>query len=203
MPLPREPAPTMSWRGADWLVRPERVAEENPEAMLDALRIEAGDAVADIGAGIGFHSLRLAERVGPEGRVYATDIQAEMLERLMERARAAGVDNVVPVEASQTGTGLPRDAITLALMVDVYHELSEPRSVLDDLAGALRAEDGRLALVEFRAEDPDVPIREAHKMSATQMIAELEAAGWSLDRRFDELPWQHLMLFRPPAAPEE
>jgi len=171
--------------------------------MLDALGLSPGDDVADIGAGIGFHALRMARRVAPGGTVYATDLQPQMLARLRRRAEAAGVENIVLVRGAQTTTGLPRNRIDLALMVDVYHELSNPRAVLADLAGALDPAGGRLALVEFRAEDPDVPIRRDHKMSAAQMLRELRAFGWALDRRYDELPWQHLMIFRPAPAESE
>jgi protein-L-isoaspartate O-methyltransferase len=193
-PDERKPAPTMSYLGADWLMRPERIAEEDPERMLDALGIRPGMVVADIGAGAGYHTIRISPRVGAEGRVYATDIQEEMLTILKKLVRERGITNVVPVLSGDATTGLPPRSVDLALMVDVYHELSEPRRFLDALKLALRP-GGRVALVEFRAEDPRVPILEEHKMTAAQVIKELGAAGFKLAERHDFLPWQHLLIF--------
>ena len=191
----------MSYLGADWLVRPERIEEEQPDKMLDALRIHPGMVVADIGAGVGYHALRIADRVGPEGRVYATDIQEEMIALLKKSLRERGVKNVIPVLAGEASTGLPDGAIDLALMVDVYHELSRPERFLGQLKTALRP-GGRVVLVEFRGEDPSVPIREEHKMTAAQATAELAASGFRLVERHDFLPWQHILIFTL-AAPGE
>src|SRR5437867_4216445 len=127
----RTPAETMSYLGADWLTRLERIEEEQPDRMLDALHVRPGMVVADIGAGVGYHALRLAAMVGAEGRVYATDIQPEMLAMLRRALTDHGVNNVVPVLSGDTTTGLPRGAIDLALMVDVYHELNQPERFLD------------------------------------------------------------------------
>ncbi|EYF05954.1 class I SAM-dependent methyltransferase [Chondromyces apiculatus] len=190
----RTPAPTMSYLGADWLTRPERIEEEQPEKMLDALGIRRGMVVADIGAGVGYHALRIATRVGPEGRVYATDIQPEMLDMLRKSVREQGLGNVTAVLSTDAATGLPRGAIDLALMVDVFHELSAPERFLAGLKENLKGE-GRLALVEFRGEDPSVPIREEHKMTAAQVIRELDAAGFRLVERHEFLPWQHILIF--------
>lgn len=190
----RTPAEPMSYLGADWLTRPERIEEEQPDKMLDALRIRPGMVVADIGAGVGYHTLRIATRVGPEGRVYATDIQPEMIAMLKKSVRERGLGNVTAVLSSEATTGLPRGAIDLALMVDVYHELSKPEVFLAELKDALRP-DGRVVLVEFRAEDPDVPIREEHKMTAAQAIRELDGAGFRLVERHEFLPWQHILVF--------
>lgn len=184
----------MSYRGADWLTRPERIAEEQPDRMLAALHLAPGMTVADIGAGVGYHALRMSALVGPTGRVYATDIQAEMLAMLRRELEQRRITNVIPVLSGDTTTGLPRGSIDLALMVDVYHELGQPERFLAGLKEALKPE-GRLALVEFRGEDPNVPIKEEHKMTAAQAIRELEAAGFVLVERQEFLPWQHILLF--------
>lgn len=192
----RVPAPPMSAGAEDWLVRPEREQEEAPEAMLEALGLTPGQTVADVGAGVGYHTLRLAKRVGPTGRVYATDLQAEMISRLEENVRAAGLRNVIAVHTRADQTGLPAGAIDLALMVDVFHELAEPEAYLAALKSALSAR-GRVALVEFRAKDPRVPIKPEHAMTVEQVDLELGAAGYHRVGRFDGLPWQHLLLYAP------
>lgn len=193
--LGRTIARTMHWRGAEWLLRASREEEEAPAAMLDALGVVEGSTVVDFGCGNGFHSLRLAERVGPEGSVLGVDIQPEMLRMLQYRAKQAGVDTVEPVLSTALETGLTPASVDLVLMVDVYHELDRPELVLDQVRQSLRA-GGRLALVEFRAEDEDVPIKPEHKMSAAQILREMEANGFALEARDDSLPWQHLMVFR-------
>jgi SAM-dependent methyltransferase len=199
-PPPRTPAAPMSWRGADWLTRESREREEQPERMLDALGLRPGMRVADVGAGVGYHTLRLARRVGPTGRVWATDVQEEMLERLGARVAAEGLSHVTPVLSGPDRTGLPPGAVDLVLMVDVFHEVAEPQAFLASLREAL-APGGRLALVEFRAEDPAVPVREEHKMSVAQVDAELAAGGFVRVGRFDGLPRQHLLFYAPAPAP--
>ncbi len=192
----RLPAATMSYRGAEWLTRPERIAEEDPERLIAALHLRPGMVVADIGAGVGYHTWRMAPLVAPNGRIVATDIQPQMLADLERNVRARGLANVSTALSGDGETGLPSDAIDLALMVDVYHELSQPARFLADLRRALRPQ-GRLALVEFRAEDPKVPIRPEHRMTAAQATAEMAAAGFCLVGRDDTLPWQHLLVFEP------
>lgn len=186
----------MSWQGASWLTRPERELEEQPDRMIRALHLLPGQTVADVGAGVGYHAWRLAARVGPTGTVYATDIQKEMLELLKENMARHDVHTVVPVLATAEGTGLPDGAVDLALLVDVYHEAPDPQAFLRQLRRALKPS-GRLALVEFRAEDPDVPIQPEHKMTADQVIAELALGGFRLAERYEFLPWQHLLVFVP------
>jgi ubiquinone/menaquinone biosynthesis C-methylase UbiE len=195
-------AEPMSYLGADWLVRPEREDEEQPEAMLDALKIKAGMTVADIGAGVGYTSLRLARRVGPEGVVLATDLQPEMLRMLAENARRAGVKNVKPLRATQTDTKLPEAKVDLALMVDVYHESSDPEAWLKGVHKALKP-GGRLVLVEFRGEDPEVPIKPEHKMTTAQVRKEVEPQGFTFKELHEFLPWQHIIIFEKAAAPAE
>jgi ubiquinone/menaquinone biosynthesis C-methylase UbiE len=189
-------APVMGVGGAGWLERPEREREEEPARAIEALDLRAGMTVADIGAGTGYYTVRLARKVGPEGRVYATDIQPGMLRLLERRVAADRLTNVVPVLGAPDDPRLPPGAIDVALMVDVYHELAAPQAFVRRLREALRP-DGRLVLIEFRKEDPDVPIREEHKMSVAQVRDELSADGYRLERVIDVLPWQHIIVLRP------
>jgi len=196
----REIAQTMHFTGAEWLTRESRQREEDCETMLAALGVQPGQTVCDMGCGNGFYTLELARLVGEEGRVLAVDIQPEMLTLLRERARAADVGNVEPILGSLVDPGLPDGEVDLILLVDVYHELSHPVHVLRELREALKP-DGRIALVEFRLEDPEVPIKLLHKMSKEQILVEFPANGFELVEEFDELPWQHLMFFRRDDAP--
>jgi ubiquinone/menaquinone biosynthesis C-methylase UbiE len=197
----RRIADVMSWEGAEWLFRETRVEEEQPEAMLDALKIPRGAIVADVGAGAGYHCIRLARRVGPKGSVLATDLQPQMLEMLKNNAREAGVANIKPIRATQTDTKLPDAKVDLILMVDVYHECSDPESTLEGLLKALKPL-GRLVLVEFRGEDPDVPIKPEHKMTLTQVRREVEPKGFIFKDSLEFLPWQHVIIFEKPAETE-
>jgi ubiquinone/menaquinone biosynthesis C-methylase UbiE len=165
--------------------------------MLNALKIKPGSTVADIGAGVGYTSLRMARRVGPKGTVLATDLQPEMLEMLQENARQARVKNVRPILATATDTKLPEGAVDLALMVDVYHECSDPKATLQGLRKALKP-GGRLVLVEFRGEDPEVPIKPEHKMTVAQVRREIEPQGFVFKETFEFLPWQHIIVFEKP-----
>ena len=190
----RQKAQTMSHLGADWLLRPEREAEEKVSEMIDALQLRPGDTACDIGAGVGVHSLMMAAKVAPSGRVLAVDIQPEMLEGLEARAAEAGIDNVGTILGTQTDPKLPAAACDVILLVDVYHELADPEAMLAGMRDAL-SDRGRIALVEFRAEDPLVPIKPLHKMSKEQILKEFPPNGFKLVETYDELPWQHLMFF--------
>jgi ubiquinone/menaquinone biosynthesis C-methylase UbiE len=196
----RHIAQVMSHLGADWLDRPERNAEEQPEKALDDIGVKAGDVVADVGAGTGYYTVKLAHRVQPGGRVYATDIQPEMIAKLRARLAAEKVSGVEPVLARVDDPGLPAHALDLILMVDVYHELSEPERTLQRLKAALKPT-GRLVLLEFRKEDPTVPIRIDHKMSIAEARLEVEHEGFVFDRVSEVLPWQHILVFRPAPRP--
>ena len=193
-------AQVMSYQGADWLFRDEREAEEQPERMLDALKIQAGQTVADIGAGAGYTSLRLSRRVGAEGLVLATDVQPQMLAMLRDNAKAAGAKNIRPIRATQGNVNLPEGGVDLALMVDVYHEASDPEALLVGVRKALKP-GGRLVLVEFRGEDPEVPIKPEHKMTLDQVKRELEPQGFRFVESLEFLPWQHIIVFAKPAEP--
>jgi ubiquinone/menaquinone biosynthesis C-methylase UbiE len=196
----RQIADVMSWEGVDWLFRETRVEEEQPENMLDALKIPQGATVADVGAGAGYHSIRMAKRVGPKGRVLASDVQPEMLRMLQNNARAAGVTNIKPVRATQNDTKLPDGEVDLILMVDVYHECTNPEGTLQGLWRALKPK-GRLVLVEFRGEDETVPIKPEHKMTLVQVRKEVEPQGFSFKDSLEFLPWQHVIIFEKPAKP--
>jgi ubiquinone/menaquinone biosynthesis C-methylase UbiE len=195
-------ADVMSWQGADWLFRETRTDEEQPEAMLDALKIPSGATVADVGAGAGYHSIRLARRVGPSGTVLATDLQPEMIQMLKQNALAAGVSNIKPLLCSSTNSMLPDGKVDLLLMVDVYHECTDPEATLRGLRKALRP-GGRLVLVEFRGEDPEVPIKPEHKMTLKQVRREVEPRGFEFVNSLEFLPWQHIIIFSKPANQDE
>jgi protein-L-isoaspartate O-methyltransferase len=189
-------AGVMGHQGAAWLERPEREAEEGPSKAIAALKLGPGQAVADIGAGSGYYTMLLSAAVGPRGRVYATDIQPEMLALIRKKVEEKRVSNIEIILGTPTESGLPAAAIDLALMVDVYHELAQPQAFLQSLKRALKP-DGHLVLIEFRKESAWVPIREEHKMTVREARMELEAEGYRFERVIDVLPWQHILMFRP------
>jgi len=191
----RRIAPVMSTVGADWLVRPEREAEEAPDAALEAIGIARGATVADVGAGAGYFTWRLAERVGPSGKVYANDIQPAMLELLRKNIEARHLTNVEPVLGVEDDPRLPAGRVDLALLVDVYHEFSEPEKMLRKIRESLKP-DGRLVLLEYRKEDPNIPIRPEHKMSVAEVRAEVEPEGFRFEKNLNALPRQHILIFR-------
>ena len=188
-------APVMGVGGAGWLERAEREEEEAPSKAIEALELKPGMVVADIGAGSGYYSSRMAKRVGPAGRVYATDIQPGMIAILERRIKAENLTNVTTVLGAMDDPSLPPQSIDLAIMVDVYHELQQPQLFLQRLKAAFKP-GGRLVLLEFRKEDPKVPILEVHKMSVAEVKQELEAEGYAHDRVIDVLPWQHIIVLR-------
>src|SRR5438874_6129605 len=170
--LGREIAHVMGHQAADWLERPEREDEEKPELLLKALKLKPGDAVADIGAGTGYYSWRMAKAVGESGLVYAVDIQQEMLDLLAKKMAVRKITNVKGVLGTITDPKLKTNSLDLVLMVDVYHEFDHPCEMLQAICQALKP-DARVVFVEFRAEDPKVPIKEVHKMSAAQVRKEM------------------------------
>jgi ubiquinone/menaquinone biosynthesis C-methylase UbiE len=180
--------------GAAWLIRPERIQEENPDRMLAALEIKQGSVVADIGAGVGYHVWRLAEIVGPTGKVIGEDIQPGMIDLMRRNIEARKLKNVEIVLGTPIDPKLPQGALDLVLMVDVYHEFADPVAMMRQIQRALKP-DGRLVLVEFRKEDPNVPIQPLHKMSIQDVRSELEPLGFKFQRVLDFLPWQHILIF--------
>ena len=192
----RQIAGVMGHQGASWLDRPEREKEEAPSKAIASLRIKPGQTVADIGAGSGYYSVLLAGAVGATGRVYATDIQPEMLALIKKKLDALPIPQIQLVVGTTSETRLPDGSVDLALMVDVYHELSEPQVFLRSLKRALKP-GGRLVLIEFRKEDRRVPIREEHKMTVREARTELEAEGYKFQEVIDVLPWQHILVFTP------
>ena len=191
----REIALVMGHEGADWLERPERSLEERPDLLLPLLRLKPGEQVADIGAGSGYYTWRLAKAVGPSGRVYAVDIQPEMLQILSTNLQRQGVSNVQTVLGTEQSPTLPDASLDLAILVDVYHEFSHPREMLSSLCRAMKA-GGRVVFVEFRAEDPAVPIKPVHKMSEAQVRREMSVHPLTWVETLKELPWQHVIVFR-------
>ena len=191
----REIAQVMGHQAADWLERPEREQEEKPDLLLEALKLKPGDVVADIGAGTGYYSGRLAKLVGEKGLVYAVDIQQEMLDLLDKKMAGQKITNVKGVLGTITDPKLPAHSVDLILMVDVYHEFDHPFEMMQGICAALKT-GGRVVFVEFRAEDPQVPIKEVHKMSVAQVRKEIAAQPLEWVESIETLPWQHIIVFR-------
>ena len=191
----RRIAPVMGVDGAGWLDREERQREEQPGKALAALDLKPGMWVADVGAGTGFYSVRLAKAVLPGGVVIANDIQPGMLERLRANAAAQGITNIETVLGTESDPKLPSGKLDLVLLVDVYHEFSRPQRMLEQIRESLKP-DGHLVLLEFRKEDPSVPIRPEHKMSVAEVKAEVLPEGYQFEKVVDTLPWQHIIFFR-------
>ena len=185
----------MGISGADWLDREEREREEKPEKAIAALDLRPGMFVGDVGAGTGYYSIRIAKHIAPDGEVYANDIQPEMLDKLRANAAAQGVANVEPVLGTESDPKLPRGKLDLVVLVDVYHEFSRPQRMLEAIRESLKP-GGRLVLLEFRKEDPTVPIRPEHKMSVEEVKAEVIPEGYHFEKVVDTLPWQHIIFFR-------
>jgi ubiquinone/menaquinone biosynthesis C-methylase UbiE len=190
----REIAVTMHYLGAPWLVRESRQREEDCEQLLKALNVKPGQTVCDMGCGNGFYTLKLAKMVGDKGKVYAVDIQSEMLAMLRAEIRMARLKNIKPLLGTPVDPRLESGSVDLVFMVDVYHEFSHPEQMLKAIRESLKPK-GRVALVEFREEDASVPIKPLHKMSKAQIMKEFPANGFKLVEEYDKLPWQHLMFF--------
>lgn len=195
--LGREISHVMGHLGAGWLERPSREREERTDLLIENLPLEPGDTAADLGAGTGYFSFPMAERVGPEGRVLAVDIQPEMLQIIKQRLERDGIDNVDTILATESDPRLPPDSVDMLLMVDAYHEFSYPREVMQGVVSGLKA-GGRVVLIEYRGEDPRVPIKPLHKMTQKQAITEMQAVGLDWVETLDFLPQQHFMVFRKP-----
>ncbi len=192
----REISHVMGHLGADWLERQGREAEERTDLLIANLPIKKNSTIADIGAGTGYFALPMA-KLAKSGRVYAVDIQPEMLEMLTTRAEMANIDNIIPVKATETNPNLPLASIDMVLLVDAYHEFEFPREVMQNLYSSLKP-GGQLVLIEYRGEDPSIRIKRLHKMTEKQSIAELEATGLVWQQTLDILPQQHFMIFMRP-----
>ncbi len=190
----RRYALTMGVEGADWLDRAERDNEEEPDHAIDVLKIAKGSTVADIGAGSGYMTIKLSRKVGAEGKVFANDIQQGMIDLLNRRLAKGKITNVSTILGTQDDPRLPVEAVDLVLMVDVYHELSQPQLMLRHIKASLKP-GGRLVLLEYRKEDPNVPIRPEHKMSVAEAKLEVEAEGFKLTKTNEDLPRQHILIF--------
>lgn len=190
----REIARVMGHLGAGWLERPEREQEENPSKLVEALQLKPGMVVADIGAGSGYFTFRMAPKVGPKGKVLAVDIQKEMLAIIRRRMKLREVENVEPILGTVSDTKLPKNAVDLILMVDCYHEFSHPYEMAESMIASLK-KGGKLVFVEYRMEDPEVPIKLVHKMSQKQVQREMSVMPVRHVRTIDVLPWQHIIIF--------
>jgi ubiquinone/menaquinone biosynthesis C-methylase UbiE len=190
----REIAHVMGHQAAEWLERPEREAEEHTDQLIEQLNLRQGDVVADIGAGTGYLSRRLARRVGGQGQVLAVDIQPEMLDLLTNRMAGLGITNVAPVLGTTTDPKLPADAVDLVVMVDVYHEFDFPYEMMSAICRSLKPT-GRVVFVEFRGEDPNVPIKRVHKMTEAQVKKEMAALPLRWKETIEVLPRQHIIIF--------
>jgi ubiquinone/menaquinone biosynthesis C-methylase UbiE len=191
----REIAQVMGHLAAGWLERPQREQEEQPAKLMAALKLQPGDVVADVGAGSGYYTFRMAEQVGPRGKVLAVDIQKEMLDLIRQRMRERKLTNIEPVLGTETDPKLPAGAVDMILLVDVYHEFSFPYEMTEAMVGALKP-GGRLVFVEFRKEDPKVPIKLAHKMTRKQVHKEMTPHPLEHVQTLDVLPWQHIIVFK-------
>ena len=189
----REIAYVMGFEGIGWLERPEREKEENVSKLIQNMRIKSDDVIADIGAGSGYHAFRMAP-LAKNGLVYAVDVQTEMLMAIEKNKEISKIKNIETILGTEKSVHLPKNSIDKILMVDVYHEFSFPVEMIASMKNALKS-NGQLFLIEYRSEDPLVPIKSIHKMTEKQALKEMEAAGFKLKRNIDNLPWQHCMIF--------
>lgn len=192
--LGREIAHVMGYEGAGWLERSGRDAEEQPQKVITALQLQPTDVVADIGAGTGYFSFRIAPQV-PQGKVYAVDVQPEMIEILNYFKAEKNISNVEPILSSVTSPNLPPNSVDLALMVDVYHEFEFPHEMMGAIVRSVKP-GGRIVLVEYRGENPFVMIKPLHKMTQKQVKKEMQAIGLTYLETINSLPQQHVMIFQ-------
>lgn len=189
----REIAHVMGFQGMSWLERPEREKEEHTATLLQNMMIGPDDTIADVGAGSGYHAFKMAA-IAEKGLIYAVDIQDEMLEAIMTKKGQSDQRNITAVKGSEKSINLAENSVDKVLMVDVYHEFNFPIEIIASMKEALRA-DGKIYLIEYRAEDDAVPIKKLHKMTESQAVKEMKAAGMKLERNIANLPWQHCMVF--------
>jgi ubiquinone/menaquinone biosynthesis C-methylase UbiE len=194
----------MGYQAANWLERPEREEEEKLTKLVKALKLKKGDIVADIGAGSGVLSFQMAKQVGADGKVLAVDVQQEMLDRLQRRMKVKKLTNVETILSTDKSPKLPPESIDLAIMVDVYHEFAFPYEMVLDISKALKP-GGRVVFVEYRLEDPEVPIKLVHKMTEAQVKKEIsqDEFGLKWKETIETLPRQHIIIFEKPKMPAE
>ena len=189
----REIAYVMGYQGIKWLERSEREKEEDVSSLIQNMHIESDDVIADIGAGSGYHTFKMA-KLARNGLVYAVDIQPEMLSAIASKKKNLSISNVETILGSEKSVNLPKHSIDKVLMVDVYHEFSFPVEMIASIKNALKP-NGLLFLIEYRGEDSNVPIKKIHKMTEKQSAIEMKAAGFTLKENINNLPWQHCMVF--------
>jgi len=190
----REIASVMGFEGMEWLERPERESEENVSTLIKNMSIDSEDIVADIGAGSGYHTFRIALKA-PKGFIYAIDIQEEMLSEISSRINKGYLKNIAPILGNETNINLAENSVDKILLVDVYHEFKYPYEMMESIKKALRP-NGKIFIVEYRAEDPNVPIKKIHKMTEKQVVKEMKAIGLKLEVNMENLPWQHCLIFK-------
>lgn len=191
--LGRELSHVMGHLGASWLERAEREKEENVSQAIQNMMLQPNEVIADIGAGSGYYAFRMAQEV-PDGKVLAVDLQPEMLDIMRQKIKKNKIKNVELIQGEETSPNLTKNSVDMVLMVDVYHELSYPKEVMEEIVSALKP-NGRFILLEYRMEDPKIPIKRLHKMSLEQAVKEMKAVGLRLKENIDNLPWQHCMVF--------
>ncbi len=191
--LGRERSHVMGHLGSDWLERKEREQEEQVSQALKNMKLKADEVIADIGAGSGYYSFRMAERVS-KGKVLAVDLQPEMLDIMRQKIKRNKIKNVELIQGQEANPNLAQHSVDMVLMVDVYHELSYPKEMMEQIVAALKP-GGRFILLEYRMEDPKVPNKRLHKMSLEQAVKEMKAVGLQLKKNIGNLPWQHFMIF--------
>jgi ubiquinone/menaquinone biosynthesis C-methylase UbiE len=189
----REIAHVMGFQGIGWLERSDREKEENVSNLIQNMKIESNDKIADIGAGSGYHVFRMAP-LAKNGVIYAVDIQSKMLEVIKSNTDFNKIKNIKTILGNEKSIQLPKNSVDKILMVDVYHEFNFPVEMIRSIKNALKP-NGELFLIEYREEDPKVPIKKIHKMSEKQAEKEMEAAGFKLRENMSNLPWQHCMIF--------
>ena len=190
----REIANIMDASGSDWLERSSRPKEENTSLIVKSMKLKPGMVVADIGAGTGYYTFRIAKLV-PQGKVYAVEIQEELIDLLNKRKNETGANHVEVIRGDTLSVNLPENTVDLAILVDVYHELSWPREIIHSIGKSLKP-DGKILLVEYRGEDPEVRIKPLHKTTIEQLSREMKSHGFVVDKRVNVLPIQHFLVFR-------
>jgi ubiquinone/menaquinone biosynthesis C-methylase UbiE len=189
----REIAHVMGYQGINWLERSDREKEENTSQLLKNINIQPGDTIADVGAGSGYHAFKMA-KLATEGFIYAVDIQPEMLQAISAKQSEQQVNNIQTIRGSEKSINLDANSVSKILLVDVYHEFNFPKEMIDSMHKSLTP-DGKIYLIEYKAEDADIPIKEIHKMSEKQAVKEFKASGFKLEQNVENLPWQHCLIF--------